>query len=307
MSNDNNSKKQNFNAQKYNGNKKPYHEKNNTMRESIYDAYGFRNPRDVGLDGQHFINIHQFGKTNLGRKLHFDTELHFSHPETTGTFKCMAGFQKWVRSPSLDERIKTMKGKNLYNFGDHTRHDVPNYKALVIEAWWYQITSYSEVVKAIINTEIEDELIKLFLKDSGYKGDINYYPFDMIYADMANRVLFRPTGLQQFNVIIEGINNIRECLIRNESKLILPDDFYTDRTISSYESIYGKDYDSHFDNFVQSSGWGTKPDENKNSPLKPYDGEIPEDLLVDLDEELKEELKEGLKNNFDEFETNQNL
>ena len=261
--------------------------KNTTMSESIYNAYAFRNPMDVGMDGVHFINIHPQGVTKLGVQLNFDYELPFTHPDVSGKIKTMASFQKWIRSPSLDERIKNLSGKSLYNFKDSNRKDIPNYKAIVIQAWWYQITSHNELVKAIINTNIDSEVVKDYLKRTGYLGDINYFPFDTIYADFEKQCLYRPFQLQQFNVIIEGINQIRESLIRNDNELILPDEFYTNRSISTKEAIYGIGYTSHFESFVSNSKWNTKQDTN-NKPVtpKPYDGEIPEDLFVDEVEEL---------------------
>ena len=279
--------------------------KNSSMAESIFNAFAFRNPKDVGHDKVHFINIHPHGVTKLGRQLNFDYELQFSHPEATGKFKSMASFQKWIRSSTLDERIKVLTGKALYNFKTDTRNDVPNYKAVVIEAWWHQITSYNEVVKAIIDTEINDDSIKSFLKRTNYSGNIDYYPFDTIYADMERKCLYRPFGLQQFNVIIEGINHIREALIRNDRVLILPDEFYSNKSISTKDAIYGVGYIDHFDDFVSNSKWDinnkNSEGQDKSAIPKPYEGEIPEDLLIndEIDIEIISELVD--KNiNFDQ-------
>ena len=266
----------------YKNNNNRHNPKNSTMAESIFNAFAFRNPKDVGHDGIHFINIHPYGVTKLGRQLNFDYELQFTHPEATGKFKSMASFQKWIRSSSLDERIKVLTGKALYNFKTDTRNDIPNYKAIVIEAWWHQITSYNELVKAIVDTQINDDSIKDFLRKTNYSGDINYFPFDTIYADMERRCLYRPFELQQFNVIIEGIKHIRESLIRNDKELILPDEFYTNKSISTKQAIYGVSYEDHFENFVSNSRWNIKQDtSNKSVAPKPYEGEIPEDLFVD--------------------------
>ena len=269
----------------YQGNNGKFINKNSTMAESIFNAFAFRNPKDVGYDGVHFINIHPQGITKLGRQLNFDYELQFTHPEATGKFKSMASFQKWIRSSTLDERIKVLTGKALYNFKTDTRNDVPNYKAVVIEAWWHQITSYNEIVKAIIDTEINDDTIKAFLRRTNYSGNINYYPFDTIYADMERKCLYRPFDLQQFNVIIEGIKHIRESLIHNDKELILPDEFYSNKSISTKEAIYGIGYTDYFDDFISNSKWDNKTLEIHDKAVvpKPYDGEIPEDMLIDDD------------------------
>ena len=277
-----NKKTQNNHHNNRYGSDNRHYGKNTAVAESIYNAYAFRNPMEVGMDGVHFINIHPQAVTRLGIQLNFDYELPFLHPDVSGKIKAMASFQKWIRSTSLDERIKNLTGKSLYNFKDKVRNDVPNYKAIVIEAWWHQITSYSELVKAIIDTRIKEDSIKDFLRNSNYSGDVNYYPFDIIYADMERRCLYRPFDIQQFNVIIEGIKHIRESLIANDKELILPDEFYTNRSISTKEAIYGIGYEDHFENFVSNSRWNIRQDvNNKSVKPKPYEGEIPEDLFVD--------------------------
>lgn len=67
-------------------------------------------------DGVDHINISPQGKTRLGKLLAHFTESRFIH-EYLGPFNCMEGYWYYVKSAVPDDRLRSLVGREAYEFG----------------------------------------------------------------------------------------------------------------------------------------------------------------------------------------------
>ena len=156
----------------------------------------FRDPRPSPMnwvkDGVDHINIWDHAETDLGKILAHGTTVPFSH-SVFGRFKTVEAFWHYISSEEHDDRIRTMRGRTLYEFSKKmTKMHVPNFCAIIIDANWQKIQKYPDVVEAIRQSEL---------------------PFDCYYRN--KRGTGYPLRAPYSAWLVEGFEEIRRAIKEN--------------------------------------------------------------------------------------------
>ena len=113
-----------------------------------------RNANEVGDDGVHHINVWADGETNLGRGLSHGINCKFNH-SVFGEFICMESFWHYIRSKERDDRIRILFGFKLNSFNkDLTHINVPNFKAVIVDANYQKILQYPAMMSDLRESEL---------------------------------------------------------------------------------------------------------------------------------------------------------
>lgn len=167
-------------------------EKMERIRPGIKTRHNFLDPhRNVSLwldDGVDHINISSFGKTGLGQALSHASPIRFKH-SIFGFFISMESFWHYIQSEEQDDRLRSMTGRNLQNFGRKlTRRMVTNFRAIIMDS------NYQRIMQ---NDKLKEELKNSTL------------PFDCYYID--RETSFRKR-LSYFHWMLQGFEEIRTAL-----------------------------------------------------------------------------------------------
>jgi len=129
-----------------------------TGRSDRNQDRSYRDPKPSPMswiqDGIDHINIWEYGATEIGKVLAHNTTLPFHH-HIFGNFNCMEAFWHYISSVEHDDRIRTMRGRSLYEFSKKlTKLQVPNFCAIIIDANWQKIKRYPEIQEALIESTL---------------------------------------------------------------------------------------------------------------------------------------------------------
>lgn len=168
-------------------------------------------PSESGVDGEEHINIWEFGATALGRDLSHSGNLPIEH-EIFGNFSNMEAFWYYIRSTERDDRIRTMRGRQLKQFAEKlTSVRVPNFCAIIMDSNWQKIKQHPAVLES--------------LKESTL-------PFDCYFTyKRTDGVRIRPSFSYW---LIDGFNEIRAAL--KEGREPNFDAFKNNKSIGIYDS-----------------------------------------------------------------------
>lgn len=123
----------------------------------------------MGEDGQTHINIYVESKTDLGVALAHETEAPFDH-EHYGPFNSIENFWHWLRSESMDDRLRVAKSVNLRRMASAgKKRRIPNFRALIMSAVMAKIETRQALKEAIIASELPFEFYYHYKRNDGPK------------------------------------------------------------------------------------------------------------------------------------------
>lgn len=143
-------------------------------------------------DGLDHINISSIGETDLGRTLHPNTMLPFTH-DVMGEFGSLSAFWGFMETGAGIDRIRYLNTPGrLKLLREITRYKVENISFFIVDANWQRICKYPGLQLALIESKL---------------------PFDTYMFEGEHRV---PQRRGNAAWLIEGQEIIRDALIKNE-------------------------------------------------------------------------------------------
>lgn len=162
---------------------------NNKKRSS---KNNFPNPMLLEGDGIDHINIWYAAETELGKVLSHSYKLEFHH-SIFGKFKNIETFWSYVKSKERDDQIRSLTGKPLKQFVHDrlTICQVPNFRAIIMDAHWQRIKSSQPLME-----EIRESTLR----------------FDCYYIHAESKIRTRP---DMYKWICLGFEEIRKAIKEN--------------------------------------------------------------------------------------------
>lgn len=139
----------------------------------------YNKPNQFKVEGEDHINVSLQSKTKLGRLFDPGYCLNLEYPHI-GKFKSILALGYWLRSPDLNDSIRTLSGSKLKNYvKDHDLHGkrVPNYTAIVAKATWLRVSARPDVIEEIKNLPDDIDILSYSVhKTSNLRITTNYAP-----------------------------------------------------------------------------------------------------------------------------------
>lgn len=146
----------------------------------------YNHPNNFGEEGVDHINISIQSKTRLGKILD-PAYLKVINYKYIGKFNSVLSLWYWVRSPSLDDNIRRLTGRNLKMYAEANgifNNYVPNFKAIIATATWLKVKSYPSIIKEIKELNPEIKLLSYHIvKSSNLRICTNYASLIIDIAD----------------------------------------------------------------------------------------------------------------------------
>ena len=115
-----------------------------TYKERSRTGGYHRQPNNFGEEGVDHINININSKTRLGMLFDPSYCKKIYYPGI-GSFNSVSSLWYWLKSKTLDDRIRTLRRVMLVNHirdnADNFYHRVPNFKAIIGQATWIKVTT----------------------------------------------------------------------------------------------------------------------------------------------------------------------
>jgi hypothetical protein len=148
---------------------KPLHAGDVVLPSIIIDEKG-----EVPDDGVKFINIYDFGNSELGRMLSPITHMPFVHP-VYGSFQTLQGFWEWIKSEERPDAIRYVSGKQAVHIGRGlTKIYLANFQELIVQANFCRIDQNERLRKEFLLSSLPFEMY--YIRNPGTKDAIAIRP-----------------------------------------------------------------------------------------------------------------------------------
>lgn len=115
-----------------------------SFRDSSKAMAYYRRPNNFGVEGEDHINININSKTRLGMLFDPSYRKGLTYP-FIGNFKSVSSLWYWIKSRTLDDRIRNLYGIKLMQFVRENKQalhpGVPNFRAIIGYATWLKVQS----------------------------------------------------------------------------------------------------------------------------------------------------------------------
>lgn len=109
---------------------------------------------DWKADGEDHINVNTAGNTSIGQFLAHDSYFGFVHPKF-GRFASSRSFWLWLKTQERDDRLRDRTGVMANNiFRNCTHRQVPNARAIMLDADYNKLKQYPDALEAFKNSEL---------------------------------------------------------------------------------------------------------------------------------------------------------
>ena len=112
-------------------------------------------PKLVDSDGKSHINVDNYGKTDLGRKLSHFAKSYFKHP-IYGPFHSLQGFLEWIRTTQRPDALRRVHGRVAKEMGKDypAKQRIANFRQEITMAAWYKITQNDKLLAAVMQSSL---------------------------------------------------------------------------------------------------------------------------------------------------------
>lgn len=159
------------------------------IRKQFKNNAYYNHPNDFGEEGKDHINISIQSNTRLG-KIFDPAYLKVINYKHVGKFNSVLSLWYWVRSPTLDDNIRRLTGRNLKMYAKTNgvfNNYVPNFKAIIATATWLKLKSYPNIIKEIKELDSNIKLLSYHVvKSSNLRVCTNY---SALIIDIASEII----------------------------------------------------------------------------------------------------------------------
>lgn len=139
-------------------------------KDSLKLDAGYNRPNKFGQEGVDHLNVWICSNDHLGRFFDPSYKLSTEYPGI-GKFRSILTMIYWLKSPDLDDRIRSLTGNKLYLYAKEKnlrQKNLPNYAAIIAYATWLKVIAKKEIVRAI--RKLPDDLEILSYKTDPTTG-----------------------------------------------------------------------------------------------------------------------------------------